>query len=217
MSSADRRPPSHRLPESTLAAGLDLAVGTFRIGLPDETWWWSSETYAIHGFAPREVVPTTALVLAHKHPDDRERVREVITRTLARGEPFASVHRIVTATGSERIVAVSGQGMPDHDGAVRLVVGQIADVTTLVEARGQEAASRSIAASAHHRAEIENAKGAVAMAYGTDPETAFAFLRSASNASNRPLRDVAADIVARIPSLRHDVGALTDLVEGYGR
>ncbi|WP_313663021.1 hypothetical protein [Cellulosimicrobium cellulans] len=61
--------------EHALARGASQQIGRYRLELATGTWWWSSETYRVHGFEPGEVVPTTELVLAHKHPDDRERVR----------------------------------------------------------------------------------------------------------------------------------------------
>jgi len=47
------------------------AVGRFSYDVPTDTWWWSTSLYTVYGFAPGEVVPTTALMLAHQHPDDR--------------------------------------------------------------------------------------------------------------------------------------------------
>ncbi|SDG20660.1 hypothetical protein SAMN04487781_4008, partial [Cellulosimicrobium cellulans] len=34
-------------------------IGQFRLDLGTGTWWWSSETYRVHGFEPGDVVPTT--------------------------------------------------------------------------------------------------------------------------------------------------------------
>jgi len=39
--------------------------GRFSLEVATGAWWWSDETYRIHGFEPGEVVPTTRLVLAH--------------------------------------------------------------------------------------------------------------------------------------------------------
>ncbi|MET8429868.1 PAS domain-containing protein [Nocardia sp. NPDC004860] len=49
----------------------------------------------MHGYAPGEVEPTTDLLLAHKHPGDREQVAEIISRSIAHGEPFSSRHRFI--------------------------------------------------------------------------------------------------------------------------
>ena len=64
--------------EQALARGAHQQIGQYRLDLSTGVWWWSPETYRLHGFEPGDVVPTTALVLAHKHPDDRERVRQIL-------------------------------------------------------------------------------------------------------------------------------------------
>ena len=46
--------------------------GPFRYTVPSDSWWWSEEVYAIHGFQPGAVVPSTELMLAHAHPSDSE-------------------------------------------------------------------------------------------------------------------------------------------------
>ncbi|MDF2848640.1 MAG: hypothetical protein K0R97_2622, partial [Oerskovia sp.] len=38
-------------------------TGLWRYELATGQWWWSEETFRLHGFEPHEVVPTTALVL----------------------------------------------------------------------------------------------------------------------------------------------------------
>lgn len=43
----------------------DRRLGEYRYDLVREEWWWSPDMFALHGFAPGEVVPSTALALAH--------------------------------------------------------------------------------------------------------------------------------------------------------
>src|SRR5690606_16902586 len=68
----------HDAIEMALARGADQQIGQYRLDLTTGVWWWSPETYRLHGFEPGEVVPTTALVLAHKHPEDRDRVGRML-------------------------------------------------------------------------------------------------------------------------------------------
>ena len=182
--------------EWALARGTGQQIGQYRLDLTTGTWWWSPETYRLHGFEPGEVVPTTALILAHKHPDDRDRVRLVLDEARRTGEAFSSVHRIMDARGHERSLVVVGQGRRERDtGFVVELVGYFVDVTQVVVAHSQARSAHDIAAAAQTRGVIEQAKGMVAMACGLDAEEAFAWLRRASNHRNVRLRDLAELVV----------------------
>ncbi|MFF2268601.1 PAS and ANTAR domain-containing protein [Cellulosimicrobium cellulans] len=182
--------------EQALARGAHQQIGQYRLDLSTGVWWWSPETYRLHGFEPGDVVPTTALVLAHKHPDDRERVREILDEARRTGAPFSSVHRIMDAHGGERFLVVVGQGRRDHEtGEVTELVGYFVDVTRTVADNAQERARRDIAAAAETRGVIEQAKGVVVAAYGVHPDEAFARLKHASNNRNVPLRELARLVV----------------------
>ncbi|MDF2805769.1 MAG: hypothetical protein K0S43_715 [Cellulosimicrobium sp.] len=182
--------------EHALARGAGQQIGQYRLDLATGTWWWSSETFRVHGFEPGEVVPTTQLVLAHKHPDDRERVRQILDEARATGEPFSSVHRIMDARGKERYLVIVGQGRRDPDtGEVVELLGYFVDITSTVAAGGEERAHRDIAAAAAGRGPIEQAKGILVATHGVDPDEAFGLLRRASNDKNVRLRDLARVVV----------------------
>ena len=171
-------------------------IGQFRLDLATDTWWWSSETFRVHGFNPGEVVPTTELVLAHKHPDDRDGVRQVLEAASLSGEPFSSMHRIMDARGAERVVVLIGQGRRDRETGVLVeLLGYFLDVTRHVAARAQERAQRDIAAAAENRGTIEQAKGILIAAHGIDPDEAFRRLKHASNDKNVRIRELAAVVV----------------------
>jgi hypothetical protein len=185
--------------ERALASGDRLLVGRYVYDLATEVWWWSDETYTIHGFEPGDVVPTTAMILAHKHPDDRERVRAVLQEARATAEPFSSVHRIMDAHGQSRTLVVTGQGRRDlTSGDVVELTGYFVDVTATIAARASQEASAAIAASARSRATIEQAKGALAVLLGVDPETSFELLRARSNDINVPVRELARWVLDRV-------------------
>lgn len=182
--------------ERALTLGINHLVGRYRYELATQRWWWSDETYQIHGFEPGDVVPTTKLILAHKHPNDRARVSRVLKTAAATGEPFSSVHRIMDARGTERTLTVVGQGRRDpatHQ--VCELVGYFVDISVTVQALASEAASESIRASAATRASIEQAKGIIAFVLGVEPAEAFERLRVTSNETNVAVRDVAREIV----------------------
>ncbi|WP_129788375.1 PAS and ANTAR domain-containing protein [Promicromonospora panici] len=199
--------------ERALTPGTNQLTGRYRYGVVTQRWWWSDETFQIHGFEPGDVVPTTTLVLAHKHPDDRARVSRMFQGAAVTGEPFSSVHRIMDARGRERTLTVVGEGRRDAETSrVCELVGYFVDVTSAVETRAGMAASASIRASAASRAPIEQAKGIVAFALGIDVEEAFERLRTTSNHTNVAVRDVARRIVGLAPT----GGSAADVAEALG-
>ncbi|ROS74352.1 PAS and ANTAR domain-containing protein [Cellulomonas sp. PhB143] len=181
--------------ESALALGTHQLTGQYRLDLRTGSWWWSDESYLIHGFAPGEVVPTTELVLAHKHPEDRERVRRILDAGGRTGAPFTSIHRIMDARGRERTLAIVGHGELDDAGELVALSGFFVDITTTVTELSDDRATRQIAAAAAGRSTIEQAKGVLAAVCGVDPEAAFGLLRTVSNNRNVRLRELAADVV----------------------
>jgi PAS domain-containing protein len=182
--------------QHALPLEAERLVGRFRCDLATQRWGWSDETFHIHGFEPGDVVPTTTLVLAHRHPDDRERVSGILQGAACTGEPFSSVHRIMDAQGRERTLTMVGQGRLDPDTReVRELVGYFVDITTALRAQAGEAASAAIRASAVSRAGIEQAKGIIAFVLNIDVEEAFEHLRRASNETNVAVREIARQVV----------------------
>lgn len=182
--------------EAALASGAKPPVGRYRLDLRTGRWAWSDEVYVMHGFQPGEVVPTTEMMLSHKHPEDRARVDGVLRTAAATGEPFSSVHRIYDAHGEVRTLAVTGQGRQDaQSGEVTELVGYFIDVTEANREAAQRQATESIRASAERRAAIEQAKGVLMVAFGVDAEGAFDRLRGASNRLNVPVRELAVWLV----------------------
>jgi hypothetical protein len=80
------------------------------------------------------VEPTTELLLAHKHPDDRDAVADTLETVVKAGLPFSSRHRIIDTAGVMHHVLVVGDQLRDSVGALvgvlmpaeKLVVGSAA-------------------------------------------------------------------------------------------
>ena len=182
--------------ESALTAGMSSPAGAFRYDVATDAWWWSDETHRIFGFEPGEIVPTTALVLAHLDPEDYEnRLGRLRDRTL-HGGTFASVHRILDANRQERVLATVGEShVSPEDGRVTHITGDLVDVTATMRALAGSEATRQIKAAEVHRAIIDQAVGVVMARLGVTPEQAFEKLREASMRTNVKLRVLAAQVV----------------------
>jgi hypothetical protein len=103
--------------------------GPFRYTVPTATWWWADDLYRIHGFEPGDIVPTTDLLVAHKHPEDAAVATAIIQNALTSGQPFALWHRIIDARQRTRTVVQVGDGVHDAEGNLVEVRGYMVDVT----------------------------------------------------------------------------------------
>ena len=183
-------------------------TGRFAYDVPTQRWEWDEEIFRIHGVRPGDVEPTTDYVLECKHPEDRQRVAEVLLRATVTGEPFSVCYRLNAEDGVERrVVLVCEGGLCDEDvdPPVSRLDGYYIDLTDDFARATEEDAREAVAASALHRATIEQAKGSLMMAYGLDADQAFAMLSWWSRNKNMKVRDIA----ERITELS-TAGALSD-------
>ena len=81
--------------EQALAGGSPQRVGWFRFYFADERWEWSEQVQRLHGYEPGTVVPTTELVLSHKHPDDYVQVAATLDEIRRTHRTFSTRHRII--------------------------------------------------------------------------------------------------------------------------
>jgi ANTAR domain-containing protein/PAS domain-containing protein len=171
-------------------------VGRFACDLVSGTWEWDDEVFRIHGLEPGSISPTTEYVLNCKHPEDRERVAAVIAQASKTGAPFSISYRLIGADGVERRVVLVCEGGICEDDRVTSIDGYYVDLTADFREEREEFASEAVAASAEHRAIIEQAKGSLMLAYGLDADQAFAMLNWWSSHRNMKVRDLAARLVA---------------------
>ena len=172
---------------------VSALVGRFTYRPATDSWTWSEEMYRIHGFEPGEVVPTTALVLRHLHPDDVEAAWVSRDDVLERGRPFVFQHRLCPAEGPTRVVIAAGHLEEDAEGD--LVTGHLIDVTETGEEALRAHMDQVVEDFTVHRAVIEQAKGVLMQLFSTDAATAWEMLRSYSQHSNRRVRVVAQSLV----------------------
>ena len=152
----------------------------------------------MHGYEPGEVQPTTELVLSHKHPDDLARVNALLKQSSA---PFSSRHRIRTTTGETRRVVVVGDAVTDPEGRIVATQGYYVDVTEAFNADLQQELGDELQVIVAHRAVIEQAKGMLMAIYELDAQSAFGVMTRLSQHFNVKLHDLAAKLVADLPSI----------------
>jgi hypothetical protein len=173
-----------------------IPVASFTYWVGDARWEWSDEVYALHGFLHGDVVPTTELLLAHSHPDDREMLAAFLTalRTTT-DEPLVCRYRITDAAQKQRTVVVFANAAPTVNGGGGAVEGVFADVTKQVRDDVQEVARVSIDSAAASRSVIEEAKGVLMGRYGLCPDEAFNVLKVLSSHTNCKVRALAAQLI----------------------
>lgn len=181
--------------DSVLGLGEPQRVGRFQYFLHGHRWEWSDAVARMHGYKPGQVEPTTALLLRHKHPDDRERVAAVLERVM-KGKPFSSRHRIIDTAGRTHCVVVAGDRMVDNAGALAGTSGFYIDVTDSLHSD----ITNVLTAVADARAGIEQAKGVLMIAYGISPERAFDILVWRSQEMNLKVREVASRFLDAVAS-----------------
>ncbi|GII98902.1 PAS domain-containing protein [Sediminihabitans luteus] len=200
--------------EEALGGGRALPIGQYRVDLTSDTWWWSDELYAMHGLAPGSVEPTSAVLAAAKHQDDRGTLAREISRSRRTGKPFSCLHRIVDAHGRTRTVTVTGQGRRDAKGVVVELVGYVVDQTSAQRDLVDRDVERAVAALAEERVTIERAKGVLMAVYGIDEEAAADKLVLQSSRAGLRVHDVAARLVEALDAGPGLGDAASDVVDG---
>jgi PAS domain S-box-containing protein len=180
--------------EEALAGGLPERAGWFRFYFADQRWEWSEQVQRIHGYEPGTVTPTTDLVLAHKHPDDRGQVAATIDQILNTRRAFSTRHRIVDTGGHVRHVVVVGDQLFDDRGEVIGTHGFYIDVSSVRDQAQEDIVSAKLAEISENRASIEQAKGMLMLVYRISDNAAFDLLKWLSQEANVKLRLLAEQI-----------------------
>jgi hypothetical protein len=105
--------------------------------------------------------------------------------------PYSCVYSLRSRDGRVRRVIFVGESEA-VGGVVKRLSGFVVDLTEPI----RETARAAVAASAEHRATIEQAKGALMLTFGVDEDGAFELLRAYSSRHNIKLAEVAHRIMA---------------------
>lgn len=181
--------------------GRPHTIGSFRFFFGDQRWEWSDEVALLHGYIPGTVVPTTELLLTHKHPEDRDTVAGTLAMAVRDGAAFCSRHRIVDTAGVEHHVLVVGDRLYDDTGATIGTTGYYIDLDGSLADLRKYVLDEALPDVVEARAPIEQAKGALMLVYGISAEHAFAVLQWRSQETNTKIRTLAAKLATALSAL----------------
>jgi PAS domain S-box-containing protein len=118
-------------------------VGSFERNLETGEGYWSDEHYRLLGYEPGQIDHSFDFFLTHIHPEDRERVRDILTGAYERMESFRYDGRFIRRDGEVRWFHHVGHAAADEAGG-RWLRGTFQDITERkrAEALARESASR---------------------------------------------------------------------------
>ncbi|EBF6878256.1 ANTAR domain-containing protein, partial [Salmonella enterica subsp. enterica serovar Saintpaul] len=160
-------------------------------------WTWSEGLRELHGLSSHDE-PTTDIMLERMLEEDRVSTFERFQEHLRTPGPYSCVYRMRDPAGRLHSLRYVGYSEPGGDEIKRLY-GFVIDITSMLH----DNATRAVAGALEHRAEIEQAKGALMLTFNIDDQAAFELLRSYSSRTNTKLAVVAQRITYGLHDPRH--------------
>ena len=99
------------------------AIGVWSYDVEREELQWSKEVFRIHRADLKSYKPDVESAILFYHPDDREDIREMLSKVQEKGGEFRFKKRLVVEKGKEVEVESHGFGMTDPSGVVTKIVG----------------------------------------------------------------------------------------------
>jgi signal transduction histidine kinase/CheY-like chemotaxis protein len=90
--------------------------------------YWSNESYRIFECEPM-IEPTIRMVLDRTHPDDRNRLRQILDRASIERSEFTAEHRLLMADGSVKYIRAVARPSTGEDPQSFVFIGAIMDIT----------------------------------------------------------------------------------------
>jgi diguanylate cyclase (GGDEF)-like protein/PAS domain S-box-containing protein len=103
-------------------------LGSFEFDSAGGQVTWSAELFEIFGLDPETTEPSYERYMGVVHPQDRDRVADVIAQALERGKDFNHQYRAVLDDGSHRVFHARGEIATGPDGR-RALLGTCQDIT----------------------------------------------------------------------------------------
>ena len=189
-----------------------LPTGAYHYDVSADRWTLAGATRNILGLDPDAPVDVSAL-LGLLAKDAREQVARLVFDAIERRVPFSTLQHVTRPDGPREVLVV---GEATHDeGRLTAVHGHGVDVGALGPGQANDRIDRAVADVVANRATIEQAKGALSLAYGFDADGAIALLRWWSSHRNVKVSVLADRLVSAVgtgalsrPQLRAAVDAL---------
>ncbi|MEQ4566465.1 PAS and ANTAR domain-containing protein [Paenarthrobacter sp. CAP02] len=191
-----------RISEGRVSYGFPLPdgevcpTGSFRLSVQTGKCKWSDGLFRIHAYSRGEVVPTKDLILAHKHPEDRDASRQFIAILARDGGQGSNFHRIIDSKGKEHRVLTVAEADWNEKGQVASIHGLMIDLTRAIAIESGHAAAAALVNAYASRELIEQAKGILMASFNLSPSAAFDLLSRHSQNTNTKLAVLAAGLVA---------------------
>ncbi|NYS62083.1 GGDEF domain-containing protein [Vreelandella salicampi] len=161
-----------------------MQSGHWYLNLNKNRLFWSDEVFRIHGYEPGDIQLDLTTAINFYHPEDRERVSNIINKTLKTYQPLNFVAHILRKDGTSRVVHSQGEIKYGEEGHPTHLFGVIRDIT---EEWAQQQHHRRLASS------LENTDEAIVM---TNPS---GFITWANSAFTRITGFPEADFLGRKP------------------
>lgn len=121
-------------------------IGSWEWDIAANRVTWSAELYRIYGVVPERHAATFEAYLALVHPQDSQRVRQMIEQAAGDHRPFEFEERIVRPDGAVRTLFSRGTVDVDEAGRAVRMVGACQDITERKRAEQLEAGQHEILA-----------------------------------------------------------------------
>ncbi|HZD56635.1 MAG TPA: PAS domain S-box protein [Anaerolineales bacterium] len=115
-------------------------LGSWIWDIPSDVVTWSDEMYRIYGLTPQEGGLSYEDFLARVHPDDKEKVHNIVQAAYQDFKPFEFEHRIIRPDGQVWTLSARGEVILGEEGKPVRMVGTGQDIT---ERRTSEETLRS--------------------------------------------------------------------------
>ncbi|HEV8645572.1 MAG TPA: PAS domain S-box protein [Burkholderiales bacterium] len=120
-------------------------TGSWTWDLRTDRVTWSDELFRIYGLSPEEFSESSEAYISRVHPQDRQRVQEVIRKARADHQPWELTERIIRPDGVIRVLKTTGNVLIGEDGAVTAMHGVCADTTEQIRVERIQAVQNGIA------------------------------------------------------------------------
>lgn len=108
-------------------------MGSWELDLVNQQLHWSDEVFRLFEINADTFTPSYEAFLQLVYPDDRQRVNDAYTRSLATRTPYQIEHRLQMPDGRIKIVVEQGRSQYAENGTALRSVGTIQDITHLKE------------------------------------------------------------------------------------